>query len=173
MKKYYQGRSNEFKMCKGWNCNRRSSMEKCFVCDSTEDPLCATEPSSTHSKICDNYLNECFTHIQTDKVVRGCLYDHDIYFRMECQGSKRKCGTCTTMDKIACNSAPIPLNKCIDCNSTVDGRCRNKSNTIPGKICDNIGSTIHKGCYLSIVSIKHIPFFNLIIFFIHFIYSVW
>lgn len=172
MKIHYQKRPNEYRTCHGAHCNNRQSFEKCLVCDSTKDHLCGTDPSAELTQICNEYVNQCFTQISNEKIVRGCLKDHDTNFQNECTRNFKKCDLCSTTNKIGCNNIPYPMNKCIDCNSKMDKRCKSNSDTLLGKICDYIGNKDNLGCYLSIVSRNKKELFPIFVIFIIFLITI-
>lgn len=145
--------SNEFKICQGANCNSRAEFEKCFVCDSTEDPDCITNPNARHHQVCYSYENQCFTFIGAQNVVRGCINDTTEEIRTKCHKNPHKCAICKTMDEIGCNDEIFEIEKCIECDSDIDVRCQSSPETVEDKICNRVGNPFRKGCYLSIVSL--------------------
>lgn len=134
-------------------CNSRANLEKCYVCDSTDDPDCISNPNERHHQVCSNYENQCFTFIGARNVVRGCMNDVTEEIRTQCLKDPRKCATCTTMDEIGCNNEIIQIEKCIECDSDTDVRCEHSPETVADKICNRFGNSFRKECYLSIVSL--------------------
>lgn len=146
-------RWQEFRTCKGPNCNSAQLLPKCIVCDSSEDFNCASSPNLRHSKVCDQYKNECFTLISTRNVVRGCLADLDENEKRECESNKQKCEVYPAIDIIGLNNNSVNADDtCIECDSKTNNTCRFEPELFKGKICDRIDASTEKGCYLSIVS---------------------
>lgn len=148
-KTIFSKRSDEFKICHGRKCNRKTSIETCLVCNSTKDSRCATNPSLSLAKVCDKYENQCFTYISSEYIIRGCLNDFSEKFQTNCETEKNRCQICSTP---ACNNVTLEMRKCIECDSAQDERCRDQPQKFAEKICDYIEPLHPKGCYLSIVS---------------------
>lgn len=153
--------SGGFKTCKGPKCNRKGSHTSCVVCNSTEDVICATNPSLLETQKCNDYRDQCFTLISLDEVVRGCLNEQDEQFQNECKMDREKCEICpVTTDDDAnttttneCNNKPVNVvDTCIECDSQIDERCRTNPDEMSEKICDKFRPSSQKACYLSIVS---------------------
>lgn len=151
-KKRYNQKTDEFKICTESKCNKQRFLERCLVCNSTENPDCATTSNSSYSKVCDSYRNMCFTRILPRSVIRGCFNDIKEAAQIQCSYDKERCKICRTNDGIGCNNIAIDTDTCIECDSTEDEGCRLKPKETDQRICAHVKSPKRKGCYLSIVS---------------------
>lgn len=95
------------KKCKGINCNSKKIFERCLVCDLSENEHCATNPKSIETKICQQYENQCFSHIEKPNVMRGCLSDKSSDFISTCRASSANCVICSSTDDLGCNNETI------------------------------------------------------------------
>lgn len=145
----YQKRLDEFKICQGIECNSRTSFEKCLICNSANHPNCVNNTEYLTTKICKNYVNECFTLIGSKNISRGCLNDFDDEFQALCRNDASKCETCSTLkDDSGCNEIPFVLETCISCDSSKDNYCENHLEKAYDKICNRIQPPDQNGCYL-------------------------
>lgn len=139
--------------CNSINCNGHSlrskfSLKKCLNCDSKNDPKCVNDLSPKLSKECKKDDDQCFIHIEKFNIKRGCLSDQSADFEDICKKDAKKCSLCNEND---CNSNPIVLETCIDCNSANDDKCQPNLNPYKGKICSTLKSNNSLGCYVSMV----------------------
>ncbi|XP_055308419.1 uncharacterized protein LOC129572481 [Sitodiplosis mosellana] len=150
----FEATGDEFRICKGAKCNSRPSLPRCLVCNSTEDPKCATNPSLLQSQVCPNYQNRCFTYIGKNNVIRGCLHDmdHNEDFQKKCESQPDKCAICPANDGGVCNNVKLNMETCIECQSSIDPRCRTHPDVMKETICDNFQNkrSVQIGCYLKI-----------------------
>lgn len=122
------------------------------------DANCTDAPHKHRNVVCTKYTDEmCYTRIGKNSIERGCMGDLDLVHRSECTHESNKCATCTTGTKdVACNSAKIKLENCIQCDSEKDEHCRDKPELYKDKICSKfvrfsvIGN--REGCYVGEVS---------------------
>ncbi|XP_055308420.1 uncharacterized protein LOC129572482 [Sitodiplosis mosellana] len=150
--KQYSGRDSEFRICKGANCNVNPFLPKCIVCDSTEDLNCAINPGPSHIQVCPKYESECFTLINEHNIIRGCLDDSDFgkSIKFEMGIPHGKSDVCSTATGPGCNNVKLNAQKCIECYTITDPRCRTNPELMEDKICHKFRSTKHSGCYLRI-----------------------
>lgn len=148
--------SNECKICHGLYCNNRNSFEQCIHC-TFEDPNCALKPNESMSKTCKEYGvgDVCFSHIGEAGILRGCLYDQGNEFMKQCSHYPSNCKVCSTNDKKSCNNEIIEMETCIECDSTIDAKCHNESETLKSKIYNTFQATDNVDCYLSITNGNH------------------
>lgn len=140
-------------MCKRTKCNTRAVLAKCLSCDSNLNPDCATNPRSEHTKVCDNYKDGCFTMITKTNVLRGCFEDVERNTQRICNSQADKCKICSPTDDVGCNNEKLQMEKCVECYSSIDERCRDHQELFESSICDSFESKRSKGCYLYIVSL--------------------
>lgn len=143
---------DECKICTEDNCNKKSSFERCFHCNSTRDSTCLTALAPTKSKICKNYDDECYTRIGDFDIERGCLANQNIYLQNKCRSNKNKCSTCHTNQSLGCNDHKIEMEYCAHCNSEDSENCRDKPELYKNKVCSQfnfLGETgPRQGCYM-------------------------
>lgn len=116
-------------LCKGDNCNDFSILpqaQECAVCDSNENPLCATnafEIGSINSCSMMPYT-DCYSKLKEDgSTVRGCLSDlSGSEFAACVLGTDANCGKCTGN---GCNRDVFPADRlqCYTCTSLDDPNC--------------------------------------------------
>lgn len=146
-------KGDECKICAGSYCNIREFFEKCLRCKSENDPQCVINPQLMETKVCKNYNDQCFTHIDKISVVRDCLSERNADFEAECKSADDKCIMCSTSDGNVCNGNIFTMETCSECDSTKDEKCRVDPFLFRNKICSKINSTDREGCYLEVVSI--------------------
>lgn len=147
------GKSDECRTCITSKCNSKSTFSRCVHCDSALDPQCAINPQvERFSKMCNAYVDKCYTYISKFNVSRGCLYekspDSDID---ECE-NPRKCSICDETSVFGCNNRTIVMETCVHCDTLNGENCFDNLSIFKGKVCSEIGSTDKLGCYLSVVS---------------------
>lgn len=146
-------KNQECKTCIGSNCNSRRSFTKCIQCSGEKDALCAIDPQQTQIKVCNEYVDECFTFIDTFDVIRGCLGEQVMNFRRK-KRSQDKYAICSPSDDQVCNNQVISMETCVECDSDVDERCYSDPLKYKGKICSTLYSKGAEGCYLKVVSLN-------------------
>lgn len=139
--------SNEIKMCRredefcktciGNDCNVKPSFQNCRVCSSETDTLCIRSPGSVSTKLCKNYLDECFVRVKNDVIQRGCLADFNDEIKDDCKNNDDICEKCS--DKMNCNNKVVDGEFCITCNTENDQNCRS-----------NLNISMHTQCKLSV-----------------------
>lgn len=149
--------SDQCKICKGDKCNSKPLFERCIDCNSKRDTGCADGSGELYSKICTDYDDQCYTHIGSFGVSRGCLNEQKHDFQNQCRNYKRKCFICDThkglLDKgFVCNNQTIEMEYCAHCDSKNDENCRDSAELYTNKICNEFNSlgTIgdREGCYM-------------------------
>lgn len=153
-----EANGNECKICTSDKCNKKTSFERCFHCDSRTDPFCLAELGEYQSTICTNYEDTCYTHVSKHHVERGCFEDQNYYFKSACSRNQNKCATCTTAlglgyyNGLGCNDQKIKMEYCAECDSQRDKNCRDKPELFKNKVCNQLqvfGSVAPKeGCYM-------------------------
>lgn len=131
----------------------REFFEKCLRCKSENDPQCVINPQLIETKVCKNYDDQCFTHIDKFSVTRDCLSERNANFEAECKSADDKCIMCSTSDGNACNGNIFTMETCSECDSTKEEKCRDDPFLFRNKICSKIDSTDREGCYLEVVSV--------------------
>lgn len=145
--------SDTCKICHGQNCNFKKTFPKCLHCNYLEQTKCAIKPldNKVISRLCASYMDECFTLIESRNVVRGCLSDseQEQEDKEKCVDSNEMCAIC---DQANCNDKKIELERCIECDSDIDGEeCRDNPQKFGGRICNGLKESQPEGCFLSIV----------------------
>lgn len=163
IKNEYLNRQNEYKTCKGPQCNSRVSLARCMSCTSTNNSDCAYNLIPSFSKVCSTYNSECFTLTTNYAITRGCLDDYDFNFRRDCWNDKSKCETCTTVEGLGCNDVSFETDICVKCDSDKDEYCRTNPEKHVNAFCNEISPTTQSGCYFSIVSILYFPTSKLLV----------
>lgn len=134
-------------------CNSKPSLPKCIVCNSTEDINCANPTDTRNIQVCEKYKNQCFTLVTKVDIKRGCLDDMDWSIKANCDMNDGRCDICETTKGPGCNDLKLNTEKCIECWSSVNPRCRTHPEILNDKICDKFQPIRRSGCYLKIVSI--------------------
>ncbi|XP_055309662.1 uncharacterized protein LOC129573299 [Sitodiplosis mosellana] len=139
----------ECKICIGSNCNVQRSFKQCIHCSTTEDGNCAENPIKSHTKICKQYDDECFTQIGRSDVSRGCLNERSMEFIQDCRENPDKCGICTANEESICNNKSIKMFMCNECSfEDGDEDCPNRPDKYKDKICSGMNTTKDEGCYV-------------------------
>ncbi|XP_065369864.1 uncharacterized protein LOC135962058 [Calliphora vicina] len=128
-------------LCNEKNCNAPESLptpKLCSVCNSAQNPLCATNPNLVGNieRCASLPFTECFTRVDSNGLTeRGCLgalQDDTFYGCL--MGTDGLCETCVG-DK--CNEIdvfPADRMKCQQCNSAIDPNCSSAPNN--NKVCE-------------------------------------
>lgn len=137
---YIEGETS-CKLCFHDDCNSKVDATQCYNCNSYDDENCIHLNVSSHHQ-CKDYYDKCFTVVENDQVIRGCLKEHpkaqDI-----CSGQPSLCHTC---DGDNCNSDAVREDiRCYECDSVIDPNCRNALNDTMLTICPL--SVNNTGCY--------------------------
>lgn len=129
------------KTCIGDDCNAKVSFQKCRICDSTDTVSCIRSPGSVQTKMCRDYMDECFVHANNDIVTRGCLAESK-HFEKDCENDDlcRKCSAANN-----CNNDIVDGEFCLTCDSENDSNCRENLNITMRTQCKLAIKTI--GCY--------------------------
>lgn len=131
------------KTCIGNDCNIKTNYQKCRVCWSNDTLSCIRTPGSVPTKMCDNYLDECFTHVTNDIVIRGCSSDANQEITTDC-ANKDICEKCSNGEN--CNNKIVDGEFCYTCDSENDPHCHENVNISMRTQC-KLG--VDKlGCYL-------------------------
>lgn len=156
---------NKCILCDSSNCNGHTlnsnasislkALTECMHCDSKTDSNCIKDLTGSHSKVCKNTDDQCFTHIEKFTIARGCLSDKNKDFLQTCQKDGGKCSLCNEKN---CNNDNFSLETCIACDSTNDEQCLQHLDSYRGKICNTIDSNDTLGCFLSTVSSRNASF---------------
>ncbi|EDW91184.1 uncharacterized protein LOC6530559 [Drosophila yakuba] len=115
-------------VCNGTNCNvpQLQSPVRCAVCDSREDPSCATDALAIGTfNTCSQLPHTgCYTRLENDgSTQRGCLYDLGQTDFASCLlGSDANCTVCSVD---GCNREIFPADRqvCYSCTSEDDSSC--------------------------------------------------
>lgn len=157
--KEYKLLSNEFKICHGPTCNARPDLPKCILCSSANDENCARNVSQNYTQVCGDYESFCYTYIGSH-ITRGCIKMSDEKFRHDCAMRHDKCDLCVTGMGLPCNDRNFNVQRCIECDSAKDPRCKsNPEALVSFEICNRFRASplmVNTGCYLNIVSIFEI-----------------
>ncbi|XP_055309594.1 uncharacterized protein LOC129573250 [Sitodiplosis mosellana] len=124
------------KYCFGDECNKQRYFAVCQSCKSYNalDDDCMNSPWLTDLETCQNYVDDCYTHIDDRNIVsRGCFSTFPTD-KHNCTDPDT-CLRCSGDD--ACNDIAIKTESCITCDSK-DPNCR-----------DNVSSKMLKKCRLS------------------------
>ncbi|KAH8327097.1 hypothetical protein KR074_002710 [Drosophila pseudoananassae] len=115
-------------VCEGPNCNvpQLQPPVRCAVCDSREDPTCATDATAigTFNTCSQMPHTGCVTKLENDgATTRGCLYDlGQSEFAACLLGTDANCSVCSTD---GCNREVFPADRqlCYTCTSEDDRDC--------------------------------------------------
>lgn len=124
------------KTCNGNDCNKNISFQACRTCSSNSTVSCIRSPGSVPSKICREYIDECFLHVSNDTIVRGCLSEINDQYKDDCKNGD-VCEKCS--NTINCNNQIVDGEFCITCNSAISPNCK-----------DNVTETMHTQCKLAV-----------------------
>lgn len=138
----YNEDNDSCKLCFGDDCNNKINPQTCYTCDSNVDLNCVNNLNTSYQHQCKNYYDKCFTFVNNDQVIRGCLNEHS---DMEdpCSGEAAFCHTCEDDN---CNSeAAADDIVCYSCDSVNDPNCESALNNTMLETCPL--STHNLGCY--------------------------
>lgn len=147
------------KICQGNSCNIKPSFQKCFSCNSQDDPNCATLKSALPEKVCGDYLDTCKVYVKPNSTTnRGCFKEME-GDGIECLPQSVNCKQCS--DNF-CNGDIFPASRvtCYHCdsdNATDDCYGNLNENLALSFPCETFnfrdscyyfleGSVIHRGC---------------------------
>lgn len=133
-------KGSKCKTCIGNDCNLKIKFQSCHSCDSTVDgEKCVSSSRDTNTKLCSNYLADCFINVENNIVTRGCLGED----MPEENCTLGKCKTCKHLAD--CNSQNIVPEMCISCDSKMDSWCHMNATHFANKTCPlSVGL---EGCY--------------------------
>ncbi|XP_037949168.1 uncharacterized protein LOC119680432 [Teleopsis dalmanni] len=132
-------------VCNDANCNSFDNIPKsklCVVCDSLDDPRCATNPDDIPLVETCSALptTQCFTRVLSSGATqRGCVNTLSKNDKTNClTGDGTNCVTC---DNDVCNVAIYPADRrrCHRCNTVEDPTCENSPNS--ESVCPNYSTT--------------------------------
>lgn len=121
-RKMCESNSDQCKKCIGNECNsRQMEFQRCFVNDHSNPQR--TDAIMLESKICTNYMDECYTHVANDIVRRGCMSDvvDGVDVQSDCKDSDI-CEKCSETNN--CNNKEIQTEFCSVCNSESQKLCK-------------------------------------------------
>lgn len=150
-RKHALEQANEWKYCfLSDNCNSKDAFVRCISCDSSIDGSnCISDPSQSKVKVCDEYVDVCYSFIDGNLISRGCISELPVEILEKCHLSPGKCETCTNDADVICNNETFSAATCIACDSDSDHRCRNQPELLEQKLCSLIDSpTDDLGCFL-------------------------
>lgn len=128
------------KLCYHDDCNK-VDVARCYSCDSYDNEDCV-QNLNVSSHQCKDYNDKCFTLVEYDQVIRGCLKEHPEVQNI-CSEQPSLCNTCDGDD---CNSEVVREDiYCYDCDSVTDSNCRDALNDTMLTICPL--SVNNVGCY--------------------------
>ena len=144
-----KGPSDSCKMCFGNKCNQKRNFQTCVDCNSQIDgENCIHYAPSTSSRVCENYLGECYTLIENGYVIRDCTGDETVPDADACKENPQNCKLCS--NKGNCNDESVISLTCISCDSESDPTCATNTTFNQFVTCP---LSIHKpSCYHSIDS---------------------
>lgn len=131
------------KTCIGNDCNAKASFQSCRACNSTNSVNCIRSPNTFVAVLCDDYLDECYTHVENNVVTRGCLATTTPAVQDRCGSNGELCETCSNGP--SCNNRIVDGEFCIECRSELDPNCRTALNHTMREQCPL--SVNPRGCY--------------------------
>lgn len=140
---------DEHKVCYRDNCNSLQQFERCYICDSANDPNCVTLESPAEIRMCKNYEDTCYTHIDKKSIKRGCLMETTPQLIYYCGIYRNKCDVCTAKgENDICNRRSVAIEHCVECDDHFDkGRCGNDTEVMNEIICGTHLSSTLEGCF--------------------------
>lgn len=142
-------------------CNNKTSFQKCFVCDSDDNPNCATLQGTLPEKQCDDYLDTCKVYVIPGMTThRGC-FNEMIGDGIECSSQSVNCQQCSDNN---CNGEVFPSNRlsCFHCEGADSSETcyqnLDESSELSGITCEvynfrdscyfflDENSSVHRGC---------------------------
>lgn len=134
------------KTCAGDDCNAKISFQQCRVCNSTESVNCIRVPSIFPVATCRDYIDECFTHVRNDTVVRGCIsHSNNRLIKRDC-GNDVITDYCDRCKNGECNNHTVEGEFCLTCDSNDNPNCRTNLTFEMRKQCSLAVRSM--GCYL-------------------------
>lgn len=108
--------SNTCKHCMGKNCNKKPSFQKCYDCNSRDDPECARNVTMIKTNTCKEYLSTCITGIDAHGYTHRRCNEQTIIDQAKLPNGFEVCSP------IACNSQVYPRNRlqCHQCDGNGD-----------------------------------------------------
>lgn len=139
-RKFCLNKGSKCKTCIGNDCNLKIKFQSCHSCDSIVDgEKCVSSGRNTNTKLCTNFLANCFINVDNNTVKRGCL--NEDMPEKECTSGK--CKTCKRLAD--CNSENIVAEMCISCDSKTDPMCHMNATYSANKTCPLSAGL--EGCY--------------------------
>lgn len=141
----YCRQGGEFcKTCNGNDCNRQLHFQRCLSCDSMTNPDCLVPNDQVPSVLCRNYLDTCITHLEGNRVIRGCTSQRSD-LELSCANNSSLCNTCDT--EVNCNNDSIEEEFCVTCDSELDSNCRTNPDISMATQCGSDIKLNKNGCY--------------------------
>lgn len=113
------------KICHDSMCNVKPTFQRCFTCNSQDDPSCATLQDDLPETLCDDYLDTCKVYVKPNMTThRGC-YKEMSGDGVECLPQSVNCKQCSDNN---CNGEVFPATRlsCFHCDeATADDECYN------------------------------------------------
>ncbi|XP_055309596.1 uncharacterized protein LOC129573251 isoform X2 [Sitodiplosis mosellana] len=148
-RKSCESNSDQCKKCIGNECNsRQTGFQRCVI---TSDDFTRQKTNSLmfDSKICSDYMDECYTHVADNSVQRGCLSDgaelsiDGVDILSDCKDPDI-CEKCSGAAN--CNNKEILNEFCTVCNSESHPFCKEAPNHLMRARCPL--SIRPFGCYM-------------------------
>lgn len=131
------------KTCIGNDCNAKPMFQYCRACNSSNNVNCIRSPNSFSAVLCDDYMDECYTHVENNIVTRGCLATTAPAVKDICGSNGELCETCSNGP--SCNNKIVDGEFCIACRSEWDPNCHSSLNHTMREQCPL--SVSPRGCY--------------------------
>lgn len=130
-------------MCMGDSCNIRDTFPQCINCNSKTSDKCASKPNHAHYKVCNDYMDECYTHVKDGLLSRSCTGDSIIPKPEDCLSNSNHCELCSGD---TCNEVIFESESCYECDSSINPSC-NSSDLFTYTVSCPITTAEGEGCY--------------------------
>lgn len=103
------------KICHGEMCNVKPTFQKCFTCNSQDEPFCATLQGELPETVCSDYLDTCKVYVKPNMTThRGCFKEM-LSDGIDCPPQANNCEQCSDNN---CNGEIFPANRlsCFHCD---------------------------------------------------------
>lgn len=141
------------KICEKDGCNNKLGFQMCAVCSSKTNKDCIDcwqniNGPRVKSTQCENYMDQCYTHVENEIVTRNCT-DPLINTPEKCASDPEHCQLFAAS---LANGNGVERDNCVSCDSNENPKCRSAHEITDTLLEETLFkeyplSIINKGCY--------------------------
>lgn len=142
------------KICDGDGCNKRVTFQMCADCSSKTNKRCIDCWTNIHgprikSRECENYMDQCYTHVDENGIVTRNCTDPLINTPEKCTSDPEHCHL---FEESMANGNKVERDNCVSCDSNENPKCRSTHGIIDTLLEKTLFkeyplSIIYKGCF--------------------------